>query len=137
MSWHGTEVLSREEAGALLAAGRVGRLAVDTGEHPAILPVTYGVLDGDVVFCTAPGEKLIAAVLHREVAFEVDDADHAEHAGWSVNVVGPAEEVHDAPTLARLAALDVHPWAGGSRDRWVRIRAVHVTGRRVRAAAPA
>jgi hypothetical protein len=40
-----------------------------------VLPVVYALLDRDVVFRTAPGEKLIAAALNRTVAFEVDEYD--------------------------------------------------------------
>lgn len=132
MTSYGTEVLAAEECRRLLASQRVGRVAVSTGERPAILPVVYAILDGDVVFRTAPGEKLIAAVLHRVVAFEVDDFDAAARAGWSVNVVGRAEEITHPDEYARAEALGLEPWAGGDvRDRYVRIRGEHVSGRRV------
>ncbi len=133
MTSYGTEVLAAEECLRLLASRRVGRVAVSTGERPAILPVVYALLDGDVVFRTAPGEKLIAAVLHCTVAFEADDFDEAEGAGWSVNVVGPAEEITHPDERARAEALGLDPWAGGDvRDRFVRIRSEHGSGRRVR-----
>ena len=91
----------------------------------------YAQLDGDVVFRTAPGEKLIAAALHREVVFEVDSFDTAACTGWSINVLGSAEEIEDAGELERAEALDLQPWAGEVRDRYVRIRPVEVTGRRI------
>ena len=62
MSSYGLEVLSDAECRTLLAGQDVGRVAVANG-GPAILPVVYALLDGDVVFRTAPGEKLIAAAL--------------------------------------------------------------------------
>jgi hypothetical protein len=88
-------------------------------------------LDGDVVFRTAPGEKLIAAALNRTVAFEVDEYDVAERTGWSVNLVGTIEEIVDRRDLERVRALDLPSWAGELRDRYVRVRSRVVTGRAI------
>jgi nitroimidazol reductase NimA-like FMN-containing flavoprotein (pyridoxamine 5'-phosphate oxidase superfamily) len=96
-----------------------------------VLPVVYAVLDDDVVFRTAPGEKLIAAALQRTVAFEVDQFDVSARSGWSVLVVGTAEEIVSTEELRRARALELEPWAGEFRDRYVRIRAEEVTGRRI------
>jgi nitroimidazol reductase NimA-like FMN-containing flavoprotein (pyridoxamine 5'-phosphate oxidase superfamily) len=132
MSSYGLEEIGRDECDALLRSQTVGRVAVDTGEHPAILPVRYALLGGDIVFRTAPGDKLVAAMLHRTVPFEVDEHHDEEHTGWSVLVVGHAEEVVHPDEVAACEALGLEAWAGEARDRWVRIRAEHVTGRRVR-----
>jgi nitroimidazol reductase NimA-like FMN-containing flavoprotein (pyridoxamine 5'-phosphate oxidase superfamily) len=99
-----------------------------------VLPVVYALVDGDVVFRTAPGEKLIAAALQRSVAFEVDDYDVEARTGWSVNVVGTIEEILDRNELDRVRALALPCWAGELRDRYVRIRARHITGRAIEAA---
>ncbi len=101
------------------------------GGRPGVFPVLYALLDGEVVFRTAPGEKLIAAALHREVVFEIDSYDLATHTGWSVNVVGAAEEIEDPAELARAEGLELHPWAGELRDRYVRIHTGEVSGRRI------
>jgi nitroimidazol reductase NimA-like FMN-containing flavoprotein (pyridoxamine 5'-phosphate oxidase superfamily) len=130
MSSYGLEVLDPEECVSLLATQRIGRVGLATPE-PLVLPIQYAMSDGDIVFRTAPGEKLIAAVMGRTVAFEIDDFDVSEMTGWSVVVVGVAEEVTDRTELERLRELDLHPWAGELRDRFVRIRADEVSGRRV------
>jgi nitroimidazol reductase NimA-like FMN-containing flavoprotein (pyridoxamine 5'-phosphate oxidase superfamily) len=130
VSTYGLKVLDRAECEALLRTQRIGRVGLCTGS-PLVLPVVYALLDRDVVFRTAPGEKLIAAALNRTVAFEVDHFDEAARAGWSVNVVGPADEIVAAEELARVRALGLEPWAGEFRDRFVRIRAEDVSGRRV------
>lgn len=130
MSSYGLEIIDREQCDALLRTQLVGRVGTCTG-RPGVFPVLYAVLDGDVVFRTAPGEKLIAAALHREVVFEIDSYDVAARSGWSVNVVGTAEEILHPDELARADALDLQPWAGEIRDRYVRIRAVEVSGRRI------
>jgi len=130
VSSYGLEIIGTEECRMLLRAGRVGRVAV-SGGRPGVFPVLYAMLDDDVVFRTAPGEKLIAAALNREVVFEIDDYDTAARTGWSVNVVGTAEEIERPDELAKAQALGLEPWAGEVRDRYVRIRALEVSGRRV------
>jgi len=130
MSSYGLRVLEAGECSDALASQRVGRIALCL-DHPVILPVVYGLLDGEVVFRTAPGEKLIAAALHRTVAFETDAYDADAGTGWSVDVVGTAEEIINPNELARARALDLPAWAGELRDRFVRIRTVEVTGRAI------
>ena len=130
VSSYGLNVLDREECEALLRTQRVGRVGVCT-HQPLVLPVVHALLDNDVVFRTAPGEKLIAAALNRTVAFEIDEYDVSARTGWSVIVVGTAEEVVAPEELTRVRALELQPWAGEVRDRFVRIRAEEVSGRRV------
>jgi nitroimidazol reductase NimA-like FMN-containing flavoprotein (pyridoxamine 5'-phosphate oxidase superfamily) len=130
MSSYGLKVLDREECESLLATQRVGRVGLATPE-PLVLPVQYAMFEGDVVFRTAPGEKLIAAVMGRTVAFEIDDFDVSSMTGWSVVVVGAAEEIVDRQELGRVRELELHPWAGEARDRFVRIRTEELSGRRI------
>ena len=96
-----------------------------------MLPVLYGIIDGDVVFRTAPGEKLIAAALGHEVVFEIDAVEPATRTGWSVNVVARAERVVNVIELERAAELTLEPWAGDYRDEYVRLRTQQVSGRRI------
>ena len=130
VSSYGLEIIGAEECRALLCAGRVGRVAV-CGARPGVFPVLYSLLDDDVVFRTAPGEKLIAATLAHDVVFEIDDYDTSTRSGWSVNVVGTAEEIEGVDELTAARTLALEPWAGEVRDRYVRIRAREVSGRRV------
>lgn len=132
MSSYGLELIAREQCLALLRTQRVGRVGVFTG-RAGVFPVLYALLDDDVVFRTAPGEKLIAAALHREVVFEIDSFDTETRSGWSVNVLGNAEEIVHPDELARADALGLDPWAGDVRDRYVRIRTTELSGRRIRA----
>jgi hypothetical protein len=130
VSSYGLEVIGREECDGLLGSQRVGRVGV-CGARPGVFPVLYRLLDGDVVFRTAPGEKLIAAALERDVIFEIDSFSIAECTGWSVNVLGAAAEIVDPAELGTAQTLDLPPWAGDARDRYVRIRAREVSGRRI------
>lgn len=132
MTSFGLETLSAEECQTLLANHSFGRVAVWSGEHPAVLPVLYRLLDGDVVFGTAPGEKLVAAVLGQEVVFEIDGIEPARRTGWSVNVVGRAEHLVDHRDKERVMKLGIEPWAGEYRSEFIRLRTQRLSGRRIR-----
>ena len=132
MSSYGLELISSEQCLELLRTQHVGRVGVCSG-RAGVFPVLYALLDDDVVFRTAPGEKLIAAAMHREVVFEIDSFNMATRSGWSVNVLGTAEEIQDPDELTRASALGLVPWAGEVRDRYVRIRASELSGRRIKA----
>lgn len=127
----GLEILSCDECQALLHAGQVGRLAVASHGEPEIFPVNYAMDGGNVVFRTAPGTKLDAAVRTSRVAFEVDGIDPQTETGWSVIVRGRADEVLRASERRRLEELPLRPWADGEKDNWLFIRAEIVSGRRV------
>ena len=131
MSDYGLRVLDPAECAAALESQQVGRVGLPVLDHPLVLPVVYALVDGDIVFRTAPGEKLIAAAVQRTVAFEVDDYDVESRTGWSVNVIGTIEEILDRHELERVRALDLPCWAGELRDRYVRIRVRAVTGRAI------
>jgi nitroimidazol reductase NimA-like FMN-containing flavoprotein (pyridoxamine 5'-phosphate oxidase superfamily) len=131
MSDYGLRVLDAGECVAALESQRVGRVGLPVLDHPLVLPVVYALLDGDVVFRTAPGEKLIAAALNRSVAFEIDEYDVESRTGWSVNVIGTIEEILDRRELEQVRALDLPCWAGELRDRYVRIRIRAMTGRAI------
>jgi len=107
----------------------IGRVAVSINALPAILPVNYAMLDGDVVFRTGPGTKLDAAATGAVVAFEIDEADPLSHTGWSVLVIGVARPITDDQLRARAAHLPLTPWAAGDRDTFVRLDTMLVSGR--------
>ena len=127
---NGLELLSEEECRALLCTESVGRIGLSVGALPAILPVNYAVIDDDIVFLTAEGMKLRAAMENTVVGFEVDHLDPALDYGWSVLVVGVAREV-GPQERHRLGPLRVNPWAGGQRTHLVRIHPEMISGRRI------
>jgi nitroimidazol reductase NimA-like FMN-containing flavoprotein (pyridoxamine 5'-phosphate oxidase superfamily) len=121
--------LSREECLALLAQGRLGRVSVNVRALPAIFPMNYTLMDGDIVVRTAPGTKLTAALVNGVVGFEVDRVDSDHTHGWSVLVFGHATEICDHATLDRVHALPLEPWGAGEADRFINIPTEQVTGR--------
>jgi nitroimidazol reductase NimA-like FMN-containing flavoprotein (pyridoxamine 5'-phosphate oxidase superfamily) len=133
----GLSVLDEVECMTLLAGVHVGRVAVTIGAVPAVFPVNFGVVDGAIVFRTGTGTKLDAATRNAVVAFEVDDLDPPYHEGWSVLVVGVADELTDPALLERAEALPLAPWAPGTRDHLVRLQPEFISGRRIVQGAPA
>jgi len=126
-----TVALSRDECTALLATAVVGRVGLSMNALPVVLPVNFAAVDADIVFRTVNGTKFHAAAAGAVVAFEADGYEPSGRSGWSVLVQGRAQVVSDASELAQLSALTIDPWAvDGSADRFVRIRAERVTGRR-------
>ncbi|MEV6019875.1 pyridoxamine 5'-phosphate oxidase family protein [Streptomyces sp. NPDC051997] len=124
--------LDPEEYRARLSTHGVGRIALHTSDGLLVLPVNYGVVDGSVVFRTAPGSAP-AAALGARVAFEADHIDEALAQGWSVLVQGRARAETRPDAARRLDALaHTRPWAGGAeRDLWVRVDEESISGRRI------
>ena len=116
---------------SMLASTQIGRVVVTQKALPAAFPVIFVILDGDIVFATTAGSKLEAATAEQVVAFEVDEIDPFSQAGWSVLVQGHADVVDDAMALARVRALRLVPWAGGTEFRAVRVRTEILSGRRL------
>jgi nitroimidazol reductase NimA-like FMN-containing flavoprotein (pyridoxamine 5'-phosphate oxidase superfamily) len=129
----GIEVIDRDASLGLLAEEQVGRVVVVSSGRPEIFPVNYALAGDNVVFRTARGTKLEAA-LNGSVAFEVDRMDVARRSGWSVVIHGRAEVVDhlgDPAVVAMAEALPVDPWAAGTKEFLVRIVPQVITGRRV------
>lgn len=127
----GMTVLDEAECLDLLARSSIGRVAVTVGAVPAVFPVNFAMLDGSIVFRTSSGTKLAAATRNSVVAFEIDEFDSLYHEGWSVLVVGVADELRDPALVERAQTLPLAPWAEGSREHLVTIRPEFVSGRRI------
>jgi nitroimidazol reductase NimA-like FMN-containing flavoprotein (pyridoxamine 5'-phosphate oxidase superfamily) len=123
-----TAELDEHECWELLRNEEVGRLAVAISNHPDIFPVNYVVDHGSIVFRTAEGTKLAAAVLGVAVAFEIDGEREGE--AWSVVVKGHAFEIENMYELFDAVDLPLYPWNTGPKHRFVRIVPDQVTGRR-------
>ncbi|MGW2402335.1 helix-turn-helix domain-containing protein [Kitasatospora sp. NPDC001664] len=123
--------LTLRQCWALIGAGGIGRVALPGAAGPAVLPVNYAVDTGSVVYRTSPHGGA-APVPGTALSFQVDQIDDLDGTGWSVLLTGTAEPVEDPAEVALLSAgPGVEPWAGGSRDLWIRIRPGTVTGRRI------
>lgn len=123
--------LDEEECWEFLVEHFLGRVAVIHLDVPMVFPVNYVVDRRAVVFRTAPGTKLAMAAAGRPAAFEVDEATAVFETGTSVMVHGTLHEVTDRDEKSRLARLPLRAWAPGSRDHFVRIEPLWVSGRRI------
>ena len=127
----GLEILDDAESMRLLASADVGRIGLTINALPAIFPVNFRVIDGSIVFRSAPGSKLRAAAHGAIVAFEADEHDPDSQTGWSVLVVGPAEIVHDMEVSVDATYAGLVPYADGPRPTLVRVTPTFVSGRRI------
>jgi len=121
--------MAESESWALAREAVVGRLAVVVDGRPEIFPVNFLVDHGSVVFRTAAGVKLSAAV-GQPVAFEVDGYDPSTGEAWSVVIKGTGREVKHLYEVLDAIQLPLDTWHAAPKPRIVRIEAEMVTGRR-------
>jgi nitroimidazol reductase NimA-like FMN-containing flavoprotein (pyridoxamine 5'-phosphate oxidase superfamily) len=126
----GVTVLELNECWRLLRQAEVGRLAVSIRDLPDLFPINFIVDRGTVVFRTAEGTKLAAAVLGRAVAFEIDGYDAEAGEAWSVVIKGRAVEIERMQDVFDALDLPLFPWHASPKHRFVRIEPDDVTGRR-------
>ena len=122
--------LGREECLSLLAPRPVGRVVFTHRALPVVLPVNFLLHDTGVLMRVGPGSVLAGVSRGAVVAFQVDDVDAGPDTGWSVTVVGRADEVGDEEIRQR-ALTALAPWTDGDLDHVVRIGLEQVTGRRL------
>jgi nitroimidazol reductase NimA-like FMN-containing flavoprotein (pyridoxamine 5'-phosphate oxidase superfamily) len=126
----GMDILAPDECWALLRSAEVGRLAVSVADHPDIFPVNFLVDHGSVLFRTAEGTKLAAAVLGVAVAFEADGYDADAGVAWSVVLKGRAREIERMQELFEVDRLPLFSWNAAPKHRYVRITPDIISGRR-------
>ena len=107
-----------------------GRIALSWRALPVIFPVHFTMLDGDPVFRTDPGTKLMAASAGQVLCLEVDEIHPELHTGWSVLVTGRAHVITDHDELAAARALPLRPWTGNGSS-YVRISTELLSGREI------
>jgi uncharacterized protein len=122
------EELDRDECVRLLARSSLGRLGVVVDGRPFVFPVNFTLDGAAVVFRSDEGTKVHAA-RKGPVAFECDGIDATYHGGWSVLLLGEAEQVRNPVEVARLERLPLSPWCPGPKPIWLRLRASSITGR--------
>lgn len=120
--------LDEAECRLLLSTRSFGRVGWNSASGVQILPVSYGLVDGLIVFRTAPGSPLAQLVRPVEVSFQVDDLDTETSTGWSVLVHGLS-----GATVATLPADMPRPWPPGDRPIVIGISPDHYAGRSIAA----
>jgi hypothetical protein len=110
-------------------ASGVGRVAVNGDQSPYVIPVNFTVVEGGIFIRLGPGW----AAFHLDgsaVTFETDQANAAQHSGWSVVVEGYAHVV-TYDDIARLGANLPSPMVTVPGVRVFEIVPFKVTGRAV------
>ena len=125
--------MSLSDCWDLLRREVVGRLAVAVANTPDIFPINYIVDEDSIVFRSAPGTKLAAAVLGRSVALEIDGYDVVDTTAWSVVVKGVARRIESMKEYIEADDLPLFPWHTAPKPEIVRIEPEIVTGRRFHA----
>lgn len=124
--------LSKAECESLLRAGVAGRVALAAPDGPHILPLNYSVVDDTIVVRTSPYSLLGTHGRDAILAFEIDQFDYEYQRGWSVVARGRSAVVQDPGELEHIRSVwSPHPWAGGVRPLFIRIRWSDLTGRRL------
>ncbi|MBS2535247.1 pyridoxamine 5'-phosphate oxidase family protein [Catenulispora sp. NF23] len=125
------ERFSEAESLGLAATVPIGRIVYSRYALPAVFIVNFKLDGRDPVFRTRKGPMFGAGVAETVVAFEVDRIDEQAHDGWFVTFLGRAKLITSPAEQARLAGLDVDPWAPGERDHFIKIVTEKVIGRRI------
>jgi hypothetical protein len=112
-----------------LRSVEVGRLAVCVDDSPDIFPINFLVDHGTVVFRTAEGSKLAAALSTPIVAFEADGHDKETNEAWSVVLKGRAEEVKQLYDQIDVSDLPLFPWHGAAKPIFIRLVPETISGR--------
>jgi hypothetical protein len=121
------EELTIAECWELLDLEEFGRLAYRLVDEVHLVPINYAVDEGTLLFRTASGNKLLAAALHSDVAFEIDW--HDDLAAWSVVVRGQLRQL-DEDEEHRIEGLPLHPWVPTLKYDVVELLPLTITGRR-------
>lgn len=118
--------LSTEQCWELLEQEELGRLAYRLVDEVHVVPINFTTRGRTLLFRTAEGNKLLAAALHSDVAFEIDW--HDDRAAWSVLARGRLERVEGR--AARLMDdLPLRPWVPTPKYEVVELTPEAVTGR--------
>ena len=123
------ERLTAVDCRRLLPRATLGRLAVPTPNFPTLDPVSFAVVEGELVVAVRAGSAGDALAAGTVVAFEADVLDRVLREGWSVVVKGPVEDL-DADVAELVRPLPV-PWPAAPGDRLLLIRSGQITGQRV------
>jgi len=118
--------LGLDECWELLEAEEFGRLAYRLVDEVHVVPINYLADERSLLFRTAGGNKLLAAALHSDVAFEIDW--HDDSSAWSVVARGQLRRLPEDQE-DRVEGLPLHPWVPTLKYNVVELVPTDVSGR--------
>ena len=125
--------LTPEECWELLEGEEFGRLAYRLVDEVHLVPVNYVVDNRSLLISTAPGNKLLAAVLQSDVAFEIDWRD--DRSAWSVVARGRLRQLGEDEERRADDHVE-RPWVETPKYDVIELQPDVVTGRRFRLHVP-
>ncbi|MFJ9695225.1 pyridoxamine 5'-phosphate oxidase family protein [Kitasatospora sp. NPDC101183] len=128
------ETLSEAECLRLLSTVPVGRVVYTEHALPAVLPVSFEVLDGRLVLAVRRDSSTARGLDGTVVAFQADLLDPVTRTGWSVLVHGRADVLRRAEQVERAERVlrsGLRPWVGGPEPVFVALVPELVSGRRL------
>jgi hypothetical protein len=126
------EVLDEEQCLTLLGTVTIGRLAFTEAALPAVQPVSFAAVGGEIFIPTRQGSQVATASRGAVVAFEVDDVDARARTGWNVTVVGPSRVISNTRDVRRLDELGARPWPPADTHCYIGVQIRLIRGRRIR-----
>ena len=121
--------MTEDECWEFLSMQPIGRLGTAVAGEPEIFPLNFATADRTIYFHTIPGTKVAEVAINEKVAFEVDQ--WGPEIAYSVVVKGSAEILETDADIAAAESTNLISYLDDTRDTWVRITPVHVTGRRL------
>ena len=100
-----------------------------TPNFPTLDPVSFAVVEGELVVAVRAGSAGDAMSAGTVVAFEADVLDRMLREGWSVVLQGPVEDLDT--DVAELVRPLLAPWPAAPDDRLLLVRSKQITGQRV------
>jgi hypothetical protein len=128
--------LPTAECRVLLRSVPTGRLVYTEDALPAVRPVTFAALDGDLVIPTGNNpwfDRFDRVVL----AFEAGTIDPATRTGWSVLAMGRSRLLSGTDGLIGFADPARIPWSSSRDDRYLVIGIEQISGHRTTLLRPA
>ena len=128
----GSEILDSPECLRLLAVAakedHIGRLAVNDGESPLVVPLNFTIHDRAVLLRIGPGglSEMVPGTL---VSFEIDSVDPEHGEAWSVLIRGLASALDPTDAPIGVGAMP-QPLVPNPGEMMILIRPDVVTGRR-------
>lgn len=123
-------MLAEQQCRELLRSRDVGRVVTSIDALPAAYPVTYQLVDDDIVFRARRDDPRTKLLHQSVVGFEVDSVEATEPTPWAVLVIGVAAMVEDPAETARIDALNIRDLARDSAPNFMKVPIQQISGRR-------
>ncbi|RYC13381.1 pyridoxamine 5'-phosphate oxidase family protein [Nocardioides zhouii] len=125
--------LDTDECWRLVGVHGVGRIVFTGDTYTRVVPTIYDAVGGTAYFRAPVFGELARRADGNCVSLNVDNLEHSDLTGWSVQMSGTAHRVQDAATVAWLWSFGrPQTWYPGRQTQWIALEVDQVRGQRVR-----